>query len=567
MSSDASTIPRGGTPAGERPSDGRNRRAGAPARTLAGVDAGVAAGALALTAIVALSLFVVLMAANRPSLLTPTTHTGYFPHWMAGPLGGLLPGLTGNGTTLKYLFTGAIVVMYGGYVVALKQAPRLPARWIVAAILAVHAIFLLSPPLALTDLFNYVNYGRMEVVHGLNPYTTIPVLEPHNDPSFLLSNWHELLSPYGPLFTLITFVLVPLGVAGSFWAIKSLLVLTSLAIIFLVWRCARLLGRDPLSAIALVGLNPIVLVWGLGGDHNDFLMVFFIMLGFYLLLLAHDSVAGSEAGQAEEAGVAGQVGDAGRAGVAVQPGEGGEDGGAGRAGKWGGAGGPSGVIGRIRSLPVREWLLPLSALEIGAGAALVTASAIKASGAILFPVVLASLLRAPRALVQVLLGMAAATVVVAIASVLAFGLHVPDLSTQSSLVTSESVPNLLGLAVGAGGESAGMRTVLSGVLVLLVLGCAWLAWSRRDSITGSGWASVALLVTLSWVLPWYVLWVLPLAALSRSRRLRVTALALGVYLIIAWAPASGLLWNAIGFHPEKTSLGRLHQRLVKELLN
>ena len=70
--------------------------------------------------------------------------------------------------------------------------------------MAVHAIFLLSPPLALTDLFNYVNYARMEVEHGLNPYTTIPVLEPHSDPTFLLSNWHQLLSPYGPLFTLLT---------------------------------------------------------------------------------------------------------------------------------------------------------------------------------------------------------------------------------------------------------------------------------------------------------------------------------------------------------------------------
>ncbi len=50
------------------------------------------------------------MAADRPSLLAPTTHTGFFPHWMAGPLGGLWPGLTRNSTTLKYLFTGAIVV-------------------------------------------------------------------------------------------------------------------------------------------------------------------------------------------------------------------------------------------------------------------------------------------------------------------------------------------------------------------------------------------------------------------------------------------------------------------------
>ncbi len=74
-------------------------------------------------------------------------------------------------------------------------------------------------------------------------------------------------------------------------------------------------------------------------------------------------------------------------------------------------------------------------------------------------------------------------------------------------------------------------------------------------------------MTLSWVLPWYILWVLPLAALSSSRRLRTTALVLGVYLIVAWAPASGLLWKAIGFYPAKTPIGRLHQRYVKELLN
>ena len=103
----------------------------------------------------------------------------------------------------------------------MANARRLPARWIVAAIVAVHAIFLLSPPLALTDVFNYINYGRMEVVHHLNPYTTIPILEPHNDPSFLLSNWHELLSPYGPLFTLLTFAVVPLGVAGVLLGVEG----------------------------------------------------------------------------------------------------------------------------------------------------------------------------------------------------------------------------------------------------------------------------------------------------------------------------------------------------------
>ena len=56
--------------------------------------------------------------------------------------------------------------------------------------------------------------------------------------------------------------------------------------------------------MVLVGLNPIVLIWGLGGDHNDFLMVFFIMLGFYLLLRAGggDSGRGAAASGATRRG-------------------------------------------------------------------------------------------------------------------------------------------------------------------------------------------------------------------------------------------------------------------------
>ena len=443
-----------------------------------------------------------LIAADRPSLFAPTTHVGYFPGWMAGPLGGLWPGLTRDGTALRWLFTAGMAAMYVCYLLAISYVPRmrLSARWTIGTVVAVYAVFFLAPPMALTDVFNYINYGRMEVVHHLNPYTTYPILEPHNDPSYALSNWHELLSPYGPLFTLLTFALVPLGVAGSFWAIKTILVATSLGMILLVWRCARMLDLDPVRAVMFVGLNPIVIVWGLGGDHNDFLTVFAIVLGFYLLLRARES---------ERAG----------------------------------------------------------ALMVGAGAAFVAATALKASAGVLIPIVLVSLLRTPRRLTQVLLGMVAAGLIVGVASLIAFGLHIPDLGTQSEVVTSESIPNLIGLALGAGGETETLHVLLSAVLVLVVIACCVTVWRRRDSITASGWATVALLVTLGWVLPWYILWLLPLAALSRSRRLQSTALVLGAYLIIAWAPAAGLLWHAIGFHPERTPLGKLHARYVKELLN
>jgi hypothetical protein len=496
----------------------------------------VTIGVGALVTIVACCALIVVVAADRPSLLAATTTQGYFPHWMAGPLGGLWPSLTRNSQGLKYLFTVPIVLMYVSYVVGLKYVPRLPALWAIAAIVTVQAIMFLSPPLALTDIFNYVNYGRMEVVHNLNPYTTIPVLEPHNDPSYALSNWHQLLSPYGPLFTLITFAVVPLGVAASFWVLKGLLMLTSLGIVLLVWHSARLVGRDPVRAIVFVGLNPIVLVWGLGGDHNDFLMMFCVVLGFYLLLRAKYGGDGAQSGGAEGAVVG--------------------------AGKGGEAGGSGAAVADVER-PEARWGSPAL---IGAGVAFVAAVAIKASAGILLPVVLAALLHRRRELLQLLLGMALGGLVFGTASIVAFGPHLPDLATQGRLVTMVSVPNLLGLVLGQGGESETLRVLLSGVLVACVAACSWLAWRRRDSVTAAGWASVALLVTLSWVLPWYVLWVLPLAALSSSRRLRTTALLLGVYLIIAWAPVTGSVFNAIDFHPEKTALGRLHQRYVKELL-
>ena len=86
-----------------------------------------------------------------------------------------------------------------------------------------------------------------------------------------------------------------------------------------------------------------------------------------------------------------------------------------------------------------------------------TAAAIKASGAMLIPVVLAGLLRTPRRWSRSCSGWSWGAWRSARLSLVVFGLHIPDLSTQSRLVTSESVPNLIGLAIGAGGETEALR--------------------------------------------------------------------------------------------------------------
>jgi peptidoglycan/LPS O-acetylase OafA/YrhL len=112
------------------------------------------AAALALLTILAASLFVVIAAADRPSFLAANTIQHFFPGWMAGPLGGLWPSLTRNPSTLKYLVSGAIVAMYASYLTAFAYAPRLPARYAIATVVAVHVVMFLCPPFSLTDVFN-----------------------------------------------------------------------------------------------------------------------------------------------------------------------------------------------------------------------------------------------------------------------------------------------------------------------------------------------------------------------------------------------------------------------------
>lgn len=550
MSSDATTLPLGGERLSRRrrpasPGGAAARRDGEEAGNTSARDAAIAFAALA--TLVLCTAVVVLAAANRPSFLSAPSHVGFFPGWLAGPFGGIWPSFTRNPQVLKSLFTGALVLMYLAYLAGLRYVPLLRRRWAIAAILATHLLLVLSPPLSLTDVFNYINYGRMGVVDHLNPYAVIPALEPHSDPSFDLSNWHGLYSPYGPLFTLLTYAIVPLGIAGSLWTMKALMAASSLGIVALVWKCARLLGREPVQAIVLVGLNPLVLLWGLGGVHNDFLTVICIVLAFYLLLRdGPKDVATRE----ETAADGPPATHGGPEPVGLR--------------RWSA---PAGLRRWPTPAGMRGWLTPLAPLEIGAGVALATATSLKASAGIVILAVLGGLLHAPRRLLQVVLGLLLGGVVLGAATLLTFGPHLPDLGTQGRLVIGTSVPNLLGLALGQGGETETMQTLFQGVLVALVLGCAWLAWRWRDSLTASGWATMALLLTLSWVLPWYVLWVLPMAALSRSRALRCAALAFSAYLILTWMPLATAMDNDLGLRPAKTPLGQQHQRYVRELLD
>jgi hypothetical protein len=495
----------------------------------------VAASAVSLSVMVLASLLLVSFASNSGSVLVANTvwKPGNYPSWLAGPLGSLTSwALTPSAHTQRVTLTATVAAMLVAYLVVVFCSRRLRLGYVVATVVAVHVIFLLAPPLTLTDVFNYLNYGRMEAVHHLNPYTTIPALEPHSDPTFALSNWHGLLDPYGPLFTLFAMALVPLGVASSFWAIKVALMIASLATVFLVYRCATLLGRNAVAAVAIVGMNPIVLVWGLGGDHNDFLMMFFLVFAFWLLLRADSMRVGRNARPPSGAQ---------RAPLAL----------ARRGWAW--------LDGMPRPLVVGE---PAAWMEILAGVSLVVAVSIKASSAVLVPIMLAGATRRMRLLAGLLIGSAAAFAM----TYVAFGLNLPNIGQQGSLVVPDGIPNLTGLALGFGGATAEMRNVLFVLLIAVIVSMTVWTWRTRRWLTASGWVTLALIVTLSWTLPWYIAWLLPFAALSRSRLLRVAAAMVGAYMYLVFMPYSSEILAFLHINPATSTLGQQEQTYMNSLL-
>ncbi len=146
-------------------------------------------------------------AAGSPTQYVPG-RSGGWPGWLSGPLHGL--GLAIGSSSFQAL----TLIMCVSYAAVLLGARTLPTKAIVASIVVANLVLLLGPPLISQDVFGYLAFARLGVLHGLDPYTHVAAEIP-TDAVFAFVGWPFQNSPYGPLFTLGTYPLAPLGLAGG----------------------------------------------------------------------------------------------------------------------------------------------------------------------------------------------------------------------------------------------------------------------------------------------------------------------------------------------------------------
>ncbi len=156
-----------------------------------------------------------------------------------------------------------------------RWLPHAPCsgKAIALAILAANLLLLLGPPLISQDVFGYLEFARLGVLHGLDPYTHVAAEAP-TDAVFPFIGWPFQHSPYGPLFTLGTYPLASLGLGGWPVGVQGARAVASKPRRGCAHRTRR--GGDGTfgqAAAVFVGLNPVLLELAVGGAHNDTLVL------------------------------------------------------------------------------------------------------------------------------------------------------------------------------------------------------------------------------------------------------------------------------------------------------
>jgi hypothetical protein len=147
-----------------------------------------------------------------------------------------------------------------------------------------------------------------------------------------------------------------------------------------------------------------------------------------------------------------------------------------------------------------------------------------------------------------------------------FGLAHPNLEYQTTLVTNFAFPNIFGDIIGVGGGASWILHLAEGLLVATVLYLLYqLLKGHDDWISRAGWAMFALILSLAWLMPWYAIWLTPLAALGGSSRLRKAALALTVYLVLCFIPSTQILLAQHGLDPMGGKVGQAIEHLQASL--
>jgi alpha-1,6-mannosyltransferase len=183
-------------------------------------------------------------------------------------------------------FAALFAVQYVAYRLARARPQAAPLDLIVAGQIVFGILNVWIYPVAALDLYDYLMYGRIVLEYGGNPFFQPPSAFP--DPLVAYSPWPNERSVYGPVWQI--FSLLPTALAGDdvlrgLVAFKIVGLVTFVGCALLIWRLIGLSApRYAAAGTVLFAWNPLLQFELVGNGHNDVVMVLFVLLAVWALL-------------------------------------------------------------------------------------------------------------------------------------------------------------------------------------------------------------------------------------------------------------------------------------------
>lgn len=186
---------------------------------------------------------------------------------------------------MEAIQTVTLACLFGLYFFCLVNWERMQftTREVIWIGLLQGAIAWVALPANSTDIFGYIGLGRMAGIYGANPY-----IHTYSEFADLYSPYIEwnITMPYGPvLLPVIMFAgwLSEHNVLLSVFSLKFIWLLTHCLNCRLLYQILKEWGQTPIFGLFLFGLNPLLLLEQIVNGHNDGALILFGLLAILAL--------------------------------------------------------------------------------------------------------------------------------------------------------------------------------------------------------------------------------------------------------------------------------------------
>ena len=192
-------------------------------------------------------------------------------------------------STAIYLgIVAALFLLYGATLVMIRRRGISESQlWKV--LLGVTAVLVLSYPAFSADMFNYMFTAKTVLIYHKSPYAVLPIQFSGVEPWITFMRWVHLPSAYTPIWIALTLLPYILGFGYFLLIMWNMKLMVAGFYLAAVWGVGKILERtdkkNMVLGMAILGLNPLIMIESLVSAHNDIAMMAIAVLAMYLFIL------------------------------------------------------------------------------------------------------------------------------------------------------------------------------------------------------------------------------------------------------------------------------------------